>query len=431
MNSKLSLLLPAVLLVAAQAQAADDATVAKGEYLSRAGDCIACHTVKGGQPFAGGLPIESPFGTIYSTNITPSKTAGIGNYTLEQFDDAVRHGERADGSNLYPAMPYPDYSVLSDADVKALYAYFMQGVKAVDEQAPETDLSFPFNQRWGIGMWDLVFGHDDSFEAHSENPFVNRGAYLVQGLGHCGSCHSPRGVAFQEKAYDDTDAEFLTGGKIGIWEAPSLRAGSGAGPLVSWDKDEIVDYLANGRNDRTAVGGEMTSVIEHSLSYLTQKDLEAIADYLKSLPGEGQAVVLSADATEKTATELNSAKVDINSGARLYLDSCGACHFTRGEGAPRVFPQLDGNSLINAKDPSGLIHVILAGARLPSTKGAPEALAMPAFGWRLNDDEVAKLATFVRQAWNNHASAVTAEQVADVRATISAAELNATKPTLN
>ena len=431
MNTKLSLLLPAVLLVATQANAADKDTIAKGEYLARAGDCIACHTVKGGEPFAGGLPIESPFGTIYSTNITPSKTAGIGSYTLEQFDDAVRHGERADGGDLYPAMPYPSYSVMSDKDVKALYAYFMEGVKPVDKKAPETDLSFPFNQRWGIGMWDLIFGHDDEFEPHSENPFVNRGAYLVQGLGNCGSCHSPRGVAFQEKGYDETIPEYLTGGKIGIWEAPSLRAGSGAGPLVSWDKDEIVDYLANGRNDRTAVGGEMTSVIEHSLSYLTKKDLEAIADYLKSLPGEGKEVVLSADATEQTATQLDSGKVDKDSGAHIYLDNCGACHFNRGQGAPRVFPQLDGNSLVNAKDPAGLIHVILAGAKLPSTKGAPESLAMPAFGWRLNDTDVAKLATFVRQAWNNHAAAVTAKQVAAVRKTIPNAELDATKPTLN
>ncbi|QSX34822.1 cytochrome c [Shewanella avicenniae] len=431
MNTRLSLLLPAMLVAAATAQAADQTLIAKGEYLSRAGDCIACHTVKGGEPFAGGLPIESPFGTIYSTNITPSKTAGIGNYTLEQFDDAVRHGERADGGNLYPAMPYPDYSVLSDDDVKAMYAYFMEGVKPVDKKAPETDLSFPFNQRWGIGMWDLVFGHDAAFEPHSQNPFVNRGAYLVQGLGHCGSCHSPRGVAFQEKGYDETDANFLSGGKIGIWEAPSLRGGSGAGPLVSWDKAEIVDYLANGRNDRTAVGGEMTSVIEHSLSYLTQADLEAIADYLKSLPGAGKEVLLSAEATEKTAAQLNSAKVPVDSGARVYLDNCGACHFTRGQGASRVFPQLDGNALVNAEDPSGLIHVILAGARLPSTKGAPEELAMPAFGWRLNDEDVAKLATFVRQAWNNHAAAVTAKQVAAVRETIPATELNATKPTLN
>lgn len=422
------MLLPLALFATTAAQAFDKATIEKGEYLSRAGDCIACHSIPNGAPFAGGLAIDSPFGKIYSTNITPSKTAGIGNYTLAQFDAALRHGKRADGSNLYPAMPYPDYAMLTADDVKALYAYFMEGVAAVDQQAPTTALSFPFNQRWGISFWNWMFANDKAYQPQpSKSDNFNRGAYLVQGLGHCGSCHTPRGIAFQEKSYDESDASFLSGGKVGIWEAPSLRGGD-KGALANWSKAEIIDYLANGRNNTTAVAGEMTSVITHSMSYLTQEDLAAIADYLKSLPGDGKALAMTAAATKKTSDELNSAKVGINSGARLYLDNCSACHFTEGQGAARVFPKLDGNALVNDEDPSGLIHVVLAGARLPSTKGAPEALAMPAFGWRLNDDEVAQLLTFVRHAWNNQAPAVTAEEVAKVRQTIPQSVMNATRP---
>ncbi|MFQ6371389.1 c-type cytochrome [Shewanella sp. YIC-542] len=422
------MLLPLAMLAATEVQAFDKATIAKGEYLSRAGDCVACHSVAGGEPYAGGLAIDSPFGKIYSTNITPSKTAGIGNYTLQQFDDALRHGVRADGGNLYPAMPYPDYAMLTDEDVKALYAYFMEGVPAVDKSGPETDLGFPFNQRWGISFWNWMFANDDRFQPDTQqSALFNRGAYLVLGPGHCGSCHTPRGVAFQEKSYEDSADNFLSGGKVGMWEVPGIRGGA-QGALADWSQEELIDYLANGRNDKTAVAGEMTAVIQHSLSHLTRDDLAAIAHYLKSLPGQGAALPMSAAATQKTTALLDSAKMDKDSGARIYLDNCGACHFTAGQGAARVFPKLDGNALINAQDPSGLIHVILAGARMPSTKGAPEDLAMPAFGWRLSDEEVATLTTFLRQAWNNRAAAVSAQDVAKVRQTIPEEVLNATRP---
>ncbi|WP_115718828.1 cytochrome c [Gallaecimonas mangrovi] len=420
---------PALLLAASQAFAADDAAlVHKGEYLSRAGDCIACHTKEGGEAFAGGKAIASPFGNIYSTNITPSKTAGIGNYSYEQFEQALRHGRRADGAFLYPAMPYPDYALLTDDDVKALYAYFMHGVKAVDTKAPKTDLSFPFSQRWGIRFWNWTFTDSDSFKPDaSKSPEFNRGAYLVEGPGHCGSCHSPRGFAYQEKGYTSQDDDFLTGGDVGIWHAPSIRGGKGGG-LEGWSVADITDYLASGRNRHTAVVGEMTSVIEHSMSYMSKADLTAMATYLKALPGQGNAISDDKAATDKTAKLLNSAKVGKDSGERLYLDNCGACHFTRGEGGARIFPVLNGNSLVNAEDPSGLIHVILAGSRMPSTKAGPEAVAMPGFGWRLSDEETAKLATFLRQAWSNKAGSVSASDVAKVRKTIPQKVLNESKP---
>lgn len=409
----------------------NDALIAQGEYVARAGDCVACHTATGGKDFAGGLAIESPFGDIYSTNISPSKTHGIGNYTYEQFDNAVRHGIRGDGSFLYPAMPYPDYARLKDEDVKALYAYFMRGVTPVNEAGPVTDLGFPFNQRWGIRFWNWVATdakpyHDDTQKSEE----YNRGAYLVQGAGHCGSCHTPRGLMFQEKSYDHKEDNFLSGGTIGIWSAPSLRAGKD-GSLEHWSKEDIAEYLATGRNVHSAVTGEMTSVIEHSLSYLNDQDLAAIATYLKALPGDGKHPNVTTEIDQKTTDKLIGGQYPIDSGERLYVDNCSACHFSDAKGAPRVFPTLDGNSLVNANDPSGLIHVILAGSRLPSTPKAPEALAMPGFGWRLSDAEVAKLATFLRSGWHNQAPAVSADDVAKIRQTIPQKTLEADKPKID
>lgn len=390
--------------------------IAKGEYLALAGDCVACHTKEGGETFAGGRPVVSPFGNIYSTNITPSKTSGIGKYTYHEFEQAVRHGVRADGAFLYPAMPYPDYQKLTDDDTKALYAYFMQGVKAVDHNVEKTDLSFPFDQRWGIRFWNWVSTDEVPFTPDkNQDSEYNRGAYLVQGLGHCGSCHTPRGWLYQEKAYKEDHGQFLAGADIGIWHAPEIRAGKD-GPLSHWSSQDFVDYFSGGRNQYAAVAGEMTDVIEHSLSHLTEQDQNAIAKYLTALPSDGKGNnYQSNEGEDKTTITLNKAKVDIDSGARLYLDNCGACHFNDGQGASRVFPQLKRNTLVVADNPQGLIHVILAGSRLPSTQSAPEAIEMPGFGWRLSDSETAKLATFVRQSWGNKAPAVTDDDVKKVR----------------
>ncbi|WP_420899336.1 c-type cytochrome [Erwinia persicina] len=410
MKFKRLLVANAVLLAgafAASAQA-DDSLVKQGEYISRLGDCGACHTVPGKPAFSGGLAIESSLGTIYSTNITPDKQHGIGDYTEQQFSDAVRKGVLPDGTRLYPAMPYPDYAKISDADMHALYAYFMQGVKPSAEQPPETDLSFPFSQRWGMRFWNWAFASDKPFQPiGGATAEVNRGAYLVESLGHCGSCHTPRGIGMNEKALDSSDSTFLSGGNLNGWEVPSLRG------LPKWTEQETVDYLATGRNDKAAVGGEMTSVIEHSTSWMTEADLKAIAAYLKFTGG--QPGVPSSDRTvSATEAKLTAAK-NLTTGERLYLDNCGACHFVTGKGAPRIFPELDQGTLVNAGDPTGLIHTILAGAQQPSTAKAPSTLVMPGFASRLSDEEVAQLATFIRQGWSNKADAVSAGQVKEVR----------------
>ncbi|RRZ93684.1 cytochrome c [Erwinia sp. 198] len=415
MKIKHFLLANAVLLSAGSALAApadNGELIKQGEYLSRLGDCSACHSLPGKPAFSGGLAIESNLGTIYSTNITPDKEHGIGNYSEQQFSDAVRKGVLPDGKRLYPAMPYPDYAKISDQDMHALYVYFMQGVKPSAEQPPETDLSFPFSQRWGMRFWNWAFASDKPFRPiGGASAEVNRGAYIVESLGHCGSCHTPRGLGMNEKALDSGDKDFLAGGSLNDWEVPSLRG------LPRWTEQETIDYLATGRNDKAAVGGEMTSVVEHSTSYMSEADLKAIAAYLKFLGGNPSLPAGDDKAAGATEAKLTAAK-NLTTGERLYLDNCGACHFVTGKGAPGVFPQLDQATIVNAGDPTGLIHTILAGAQQPSTAKAPSTLAMPGFAARLNDEEVAQLATFIRQGWSNKAAAVKADEVKKVRETL-------------
>lgn len=399
----------------------DAQAIEHGAYLARAGDCIACHTAAKGQPFAGGLPIKSALGTIWSTNITPDKQNGIGAYTETQFAAALREGKRADGSNLYPAMPYPSYSKLTDADVHDLYVYFMHGVAPVASKPTETSLSFPFNLRFGLSLWNWAFTEPGVFTPNSgANAEINRGAYLVEGLGHCGSCHTARGIAMQEKALDGSKADYLGGADLNGWWAPQLRGKSDShGGVASWSAEEVVDYLATGRNAHASVNGEMTSVVEHSTSHLSATDLHAIAAYIKSLPTNAAGATPAVDEAARQATSKTlTAAVGLTLGQRLYLDNCAGCHTVTGNGAARVFPATAGSSLINAKDPSGLIHTMLAGAVTPSTPLAPEHLPMPGFAGRLSDDEVAQLATFIRSGWGNQGGAVSAAQVAKVRATL-------------
>lgn len=391
------------------AETARDALIKQGEYLSRLGDCMACHTVAGKESYAGGLAIHSPLGTIYSTNITPDKQHGIGNFTEQQFADAVRKGVLPDGRHLYPAMPYPDYAKITDQDIKALYAYFMYGVKPSQQQPPLTSLRFPFNQRWGMGLWNWAFTDNTPFTPFKEaTPELNRGAYIVESLGHCGSCHSLRGLAMNEKSFTSSDDRFVAGGELNGWPVPSLRG------IPRWSIQDIVDYLATGRNSKAGVAGEMTSVVAHSTSYMSEEDLQAIATYLKALGGNPAMPAEDHIAIKRTADKLTTAS-KLQTGERLYLDNCNACHFVNGKGAPKAFPELNQASIVTAENPTGLIHVILAGAQLPSTAKSASALKMPGFAERLTDQQVAELATFIRQGWSNRAGAVSATQVKEVR----------------
>jgi len=397
-----------------------------GGYVATASDCIACHTAPGGSPFAGGLPLASPIGRIYSTNISPDPEVGIGRYTLDDFDRAVRHGIARDGRTLYPAMPYPSYARLSDEDTKALYAFFMHGVTAVPDPNRDTDIAWPLSMRWPLAIWRKTFAasreHPPRFDAqdYGGDITVARGAYLVQSAGHCGACHTPRAVTLQEQALDEGSPLFLAGGAlIDGWLASNLRGDSASG-LGRWRVDDIVATLKTGRNrNHAVVGGAMQDVVVHSTQHLRDADLTAIATYLKTLPGsskaEGQQLAYAHD--ERTARELEAGK-EASVGARLYVDNCAACHRTNGLGHADAFPTIAGNPTVLAREPDTLIRLILAGAKLPGTAERPSPLGMPGFDWRLNDREVAELASFVRNAWGNRAPEVRTDAVTKLRRAI-------------
>jgi len=395
----------------------DKALIDAGRYVAVASDCIACHTAAGGKDFAGGRAIASPIGNMYSTNITPDKQTGIGNYSLNDFDRAVRHGIAKDGSSLYPAMPYPSYAKMKDGDVRALYAYFMHGVEPVAAAKHANDISWPLSIRWPMAIWRKTFapaGMAPLNLSKYQSEQLARGAYLVQGAGHCGSCHTPRSVTMQEQGLDESSKAYLAGGPlIDGWLAANLR-GDKVDGLGNWSEQDIVDTLKTGRNKTTAVvGAPMNDVVAHSMQHMTDADLHAIAAYLKSLPagGKGKATFKASDDTAKALF----AGHDDTRGAQLYLDNCAACHRTDGKSNAITFPALPGNPTVLADDPTSLIRLVLAGSRLPSTHERPSDLAMPGFAWRLSDEESAQLVTFVRQSWGNGAPAATASEVAKVR----------------
>ena len=387
------------------------ALIKQGEYLARAGDCVACHTVKGGKPFAGGLAMETPIGTIYSTNITPDPS-GIGAYSFEDFDKAVRHGVAKNGSTLYPAMPYPSYARVNQADMQALYAYFMKGVAPVAQANKDSDIPWPMSMRWPLAMWRWAFAPAvaDFTPVAGQDPVVSRGAYLVEGLGHCGACHTPRALTMQEKALGADDGSAFLSGSAPLegWIAKNLRGDHKDG-LGSWDEAQLVQFLKTGRSDRSAVFGGMSDVIEHSMQYMSPADLTAIARYLKSLPA-----VDPADKPHKYDPAVADALWngdDSKRGAAVYIDNCAACHRTDGNGYKRVFPALAGNPVLQSEDPTSLIHIVLKGGTLPATHTAPSTFTMPAFDWRLSDQEVADVVNFIRTSWGNKGGDVTAKEV--------------------
>ncbi len=272
---------------AATAAPADSALVERGAYLAKAGDCIACHTAPRGAPFAGGLKMATPMGAIYTTNITPDPDTGIGGYTEAQFAAALRSGVAKDGHRLYPAMPYPSYAKLRDDDVKALYAYFMHGVEPVKQANRASDIPWPLNMRWPLALWNAVFLDTTPYtDKPAKDAAWNRGAYLVQGLGHCGSCHTPRGVGFQEKALDEGGSAFLSGAALDNWFASNLTAEPNTG-LGRWSDAEVAQFLKTGANRHATAFGAMVGVINHSTQALSDDDLAAISRYLKSLPAAG------------------------------------------------------------------------------------------------------------------------------------------------
>ena len=410
-----------VIYAMAQSMPASQELARRGAYLARAGDCFACHTAPKGKPYAGGAPIGTPMGVIYSTNITPDLETGIGHYSMENFVKVMREGVRKGGDHLYPAMPYTSYARVTQEDLSALYAYFMQGVEPVPQPNHPTKLKWPLSMRSLMAAWNALYLKKGEYAADANKSVSwNRGAYLVQGLGHCGGCHTPRGVLGQEKAEIEKDGrQYLSGAKLDNWYALPLTGDRKTG-LNAWSKDEIAEYLRTGRTERIAAVGMMAEVVAKSTQYLTEQDLMAIAQYLKSLPpsndeGQGNADSAMQASKDSAATRALSEGDTGMRGSRVYLDNCNACHRSDGSGAKRTFPNLVKNEAINAKDPISLIHIVLAGGTAPSTQTAPSAFAMPEFGWRLSDEDVADVLSFIRDSWGNHAAAVSRDEIGRVR----------------
>jgi mono/diheme cytochrome c family protein len=400
--------------------AADQALVQRGAYLAQLGDCAACHTAPKGKPFAGGLPMNTPMGRIYVTNITPDSKTGIGGYTEEDFARALREGVAQDGHNLYPAMPYPSYAKVNDDDMKALYAFFMHGVAPVQQANRESDIKWPMNMRWPLKFWNMAFLDKGAYrDKPGKDVAWNRGAYLVQGLGHCGSCHTPRGVAFQESALDESGSGFLSGALLDGWFASNLTGEHNAG-LGRWSEQDIRAFLKTGANRHASAFGSMTDVINNSTQHMSDADVGAVSTYLKSLApvGGNGAPPYTYD---PQATKVSLDRPANDAGARVYTAYCMHCHAVDGRGFAPMLAPLAGNPNVLAQDPSSLINVTLNGTADLVINGVPSPFPMPGFAAVLNDQQIADVLSFVRAGWNNGAPAVGAGEVAKLRKSTQAA----------
>jgi mono/diheme cytochrome c family protein len=382
----------------------------RGEYLARAGDCVACHSVKGGKAFAGGLKMGTPMGAIFSTNITPDPETGIGNYSLEDFDHAVRSGVAKDGHHLYPAMPYPSYARITDGDLEALYAFFMNEVPAVKQPNKPNEIIWYLSARWPLAIWNAAFAPRTGFTIRQDHDEQwNRGAYLIEGLGHCGACHTPRGWAVQEKALDDRNSAYLEGAELDAWSAPSLRGDMRTG-LGGWSVDDINAFLKSGHNDKGVAFGSMLDVVNNSTPYLTEDDTRAMAVYLKSL-----AATRAQPPFTYAAAESSPGGVTPKSGMQAYLGACGTCHGADGKGQPPFMPPLAGNPAVLDPDASSLVNLVLDGAEPLVVKGVPDAYRMPQFRVQFSDEQIADILSFIRGRWGNDADIVSPDQVKKLR----------------
>jgi mono/diheme cytochrome c family protein len=370
--------------------------IARGHYLVTAGDCVACHTKVGGKPFAGGRPVETPFGTIYSPNITPDQETGIGAWNDEQFYKALHAGIDPAGRHLYPAFPYPFFTKVTKDDARAMLAY-LESIEPVRSKRPANDLDWPLDNRFLMMGWNWLYFGEGTFKADpNKGDQWNRGAYLVEGLGHCGACHTQKNFA----GGDEKD-HALEGGLLQQWHVPNITADDHEG-IGGWSNGDIVEYLKTGRNAHSGATGMMAEVVSDSTSQLKDQDLQAIAVYLKDQPGH------PSHSTQQVSQDVLSA------GKAIYEESCAACHQGNGKGVPGLFPPLAGNANLQSNDPTTLIRILLQGAQTVRTAAKPTFAAMPAYRWKLGDKEAAAVLSYVRNQWGNSAPAVTDGQVHSV-----------------
>lgn len=380
--------------------------IARGAYLAKAGNCMACHTARGGTPYAGGRGIATPFGTIYGTNITSDRETGIGTWSADDFWRALHNGKSKDGTLLYPAFPFPNTTKVTRADADAIYAY-LQSLPPVKQANREPELRFPYNQRWLLAGWRaLYFRPGVIAEQPQQTAEWNRGRYLVQGLGHCNACHTPRNALGAITDKDDLSGAMLP--MLG-WYASSLAGGPDGG-LADWEQEHLVDLLKTGVSMRGAVSGPMAEVVRESLQHLSTQEVQAMAVYLQSLPQGGP----ESQRNDRPASRRQQAAID--RGAQLYEQHCVACHKADGRGEPPAYPPLAGSRSARASSPVNAIRLVLHGGYPPSTEGNPRPFGMPPLGMLLNDQEVADVVTYVRHAWGNRADMVMSDEVNRYRA---------------
>jgi mono/diheme cytochrome c family protein len=413
----------AMMTLSAQAETPNSDLLSRGEQVAIASDCQACHTAPGSKnAFSGGYGIASPMGTIYSTNITPG-TRGIGQYSEAEFSNAVRLGERADGAKLYPAMPYTSYSKMTDEDLHALYYYFMHGVKPVEQANQQTELPFPFNLRFSMTFWNLLFADKEPYQNDaSQSAEWNRGNYLVNGLAHCNTCHTPRGVLMQEKSDQP-----LAGGPLGSWYAPNITSDPISG-IGGWSNQELVQYLKTGRAEgKNQAAGGMAEAVENSLQYLPESDLNAIAVYLKSTaPIREEGETQPAYQYGKPMDVENSirgrnpsnANHSLSNGDVLFSGNCASCHQPDGAGSVnQAYPSLFHNTATGMRNPNNLIAAILFGVQRKTADGdvLMPGFSSPSYVDKLTDQQIAEISNFVLHNYGNAEVRVTAGDVAWIR----------------
>ncbi len=360
--------------------------MSRGEYLAHAGDCMACHTQNPDQPYGGGHGLASPIGTIYATNISPDTTYGIGHYTYEDFAKAMRDGVRPNGEALYPAMPFVSYAKINDEDMHALYDYFMHEVAPVAVPNRTNEIEWPLNLRFPMTIWNQLFTSPELYQYdETKSAEYNRGAYLVQGLGHCGTCHTPRSIALVEEGLTEASPKFLAGGQVGHWYAPSLRH------LGEIDENELLKLLKDGRNEQHAFAGPMSEVTSFSLRHLADDDLMSMIIYLKEIQLPMPTRFRGADHVKPS-----------DEGMRLYQDLCSTCHGDQGQGEKNVVPALRDRGYGTKGDAMNVALVMIEGAQT-AHRADRLPYEMPAYANRLTDEEITQITNVIvdNEAWNN------------------------------
>jgi mono/diheme cytochrome c family protein len=391
------------------------ALLQRGEYLARAGNCMSCHTARGGAAYAGGRAIDTPFGAVYTSNLTPDEKTGLGSWSSGHFWRALHNGRSRSGRLLYPAFPYASYTRITREDSDALFAY-LKSIPPVSQPNRPHALRFPYQSQLALAGWRALFFRPGVYKPDPDrNGQWNRGAYLTDGLGHCNACHTARNVLGASNGLD------LAGGLIPVqnWYAPSLVSENEAG-VAQWDRQSIVKLLKTGVSAQASVSGPMAEVVQGSTQYLSDDDLQAMAQYLKELPAQhatdqGQpdiALMGSSPLSRPAAVPAAAAE----KGAKLYDQHCAQCHAGNGQGVANAYPALAGNRAVVMPQTVNLVQIVLNGGYSPATQGNPRPFGMPPFVLVLDDSDVASVLTHIRSSWGNHANAVSPLEVNRIRA---------------